>query len=147
MHQLLILLSLVASLNALAAKPALETSGILIATQLTYRSESKTIETSKELIISQSNNGWTALITPKEGVVLLGRMVKRQETILQMEYLLIDTMAEPTVVSTPAIIARFGDESKISVSGPVGGPGDSKEKIEISLLARKTTFRPESESH
>ena len=108
--------------------------GYLVSSRLNYKTEAGTIETSRKIILPATNNSWTPLTTPKNGVMLIGKLVKAEDDIVQMEYIVVDTRKESAVVSTPTIATRLGKQTEASTE-------NAKTKITISLLATKTTFQ------
>ncbi|MCM2323015.1 MAG: hypothetical protein NDJ90_07110 [Oligoflexia bacterium] len=136
MKEMMMILPLLMATMASAATTS--ESGFLVKTKLTYQTPKSLIESVGELILPNTNKGWTPLTYPKEGVVLLGRMVKFDSATIHLEYMLVDTRnAESSVVSTPSIITRLGEEAKVSVD-------TAGDKISISLLAKKTSFQKEA---
>lgn len=134
MRRTIIALALLASTTSLAATKKAEEAGYLIQSNLTYQTSEGVVETAREFILPESNKGWTALTAPKSGVVLLGKLAKADLKTIHMEYMLVDTRNDSSVVSTPAIIARLGEEAKVTVEG-------DKDKVAISLTAKRTKFR------
>lgn len=83
--------------------------------------------------MAEDNKGWTTLTEPKNGVALLGRVVKSDKETLQFEYIVVDTTKNNVVISTPAIIAKLGEKAEITV-------GTETEKVAISLLATPNEY-------
>jgi len=119
---------------------AAETGGLLVKSELTYVSGKREVRKAQESILSDSMKSWTSLTDIKDGVLLLGRMVKTSDQLVEMEFIVVDTLATPNrVVATPSIISPMGQPSKISVES--NNDRGVPEKIEVSLTASRTKFR------
>lgn len=109
--------------------------GFKIETNFDYQNSGKEIKSQSTFILAKDNKIWTSLTEPKNGVALLGRVVKSDKKSLHFEYIVIDTTKNNAVISTPAIIANLGEKAEITV-----GSNSDQEKVAISLLATETEY-------
>lgn len=126
------LLLLICSTNLWAAPKQM---GFKIETALDYQNSGKEIKSQSTFILAKDSKIWTTLTEPKNGVALLGRVVKSDEKSLHFEYIVVDTTKSNVIISTPAINANFGEKAEITV-----GSDADQEKVTISLLATETTY-------
>jgi len=112
-------------------------NGYLIETNLIYKSDTKTVAVSDELILPINSKKWVSLTTSKDGVSVLGKLVKSTPSTIHIEYIVIDSSKKPNnVISTPSIISKLGEKAEIKIEGP--------EAVKISLLAKPTQFESKS---
>ena len=109
--------------------------GFKIDTQFDFQIDQKKVASKSTFILPENNKTWTSLTEPKNGVALLGRVVKSDKDSLHLEYIVVDTTSKNVVISTPAIVARLGEKAEISL-----GSDSSKDKVAISLLAVPTEY-------
>lgn len=117
-----------ANLNAAPKK-----TGYLIKSDFAFTTSGKEIKSQSEFIMSEDNKIWTSLVEPKNGVALLGRIVKTDKDAIHMEYIVVDITRPNVVISTPSIIARLGEKAEMSVNG-------NSEEVKVGLLAKKTEY-------
>jgi type II secretory pathway component GspD/PulD (secretin) len=107
--------------------------GFKVETQFNYSKNGEKIASNSSFILAENNKTWNTLAEPKNGVALLGRIVKSDKATLQLEYIVVDTTKNNAVISTPAIIAKLGEKAEITV-------GTDTETVAISLLATATEY-------
>jgi hypothetical protein len=112
---------------------ATQENGFSIESSLTYKSDNKTVTTSDELILPIDSRHWVSLISPKDGVSVLGKLVTSTPTTVHIEYIVLDNSKKPNnIISTPSIVSKLGEKAEIKIEGP--------ESVKISLLARPIQF-------
>ena len=120
---------------AVAAKPI---DGFSINTQVSYRGlEGKEMVATKNLKLSKDSKEWEPIANLKNGVTLLGRMVKVENDNIGFEYMLIDPNKQNEQIITKANInTLLGIPSQISI-------GDEKTNSEmvLSFTAQKTKIK------
>ena len=131
MKTLLIILSLF--FTSVSVHAATKKTGYLIKSNFTLTASGKQMKSQSEFIMSEDNKTWTSLVEAKNGVALLGRIVKTEKDAIHMEYIIVDTTRPNVVISTPSIIARLGEQAEISVGG-------NTDEVKVSLLAKKTEY-------
>ena len=89
--------------------------GYLIKSEFIHIDHGKETKMEKEFILAKNNKSWTTLVPTKNGLTLLGRMVKSDQKTIEMEYILLDTKRTHSVLSTPSIAALLGEQSQIGL--------------------------------
>jgi hypothetical protein len=107
--------------------------GFKVETHFDYSNNGKKIASKNSFILAEDNKTWNTLAEPKNGVALLGRIVKSDKTTLQLEYIVVDTTKNNAVISTPAIIAKWGKKAELTIEA-------GAETVAISLLATPTEY-------
>ncbi len=132
MKHFIALLFLTCSTNLWAAPKQM---GFRIESAFSYQKSGQMIKSQSDFILAEESKIWTTLIEPKNGVAVLGRVVKADKKSLHIEYLVVDTTKSNAVISTPEIITNFGEKAEITM-----GSDADPVKVVISLLATQTEF-------
>lgn len=118
----------------LSSTTAMAADAYRVKTDLNYTSpQKKEISVSTEVGIAADNTNWL-VISKSETVIVLARATKSNKDTLQMEYLVIDTDQEKSVVSNPSIRTKWGSPAQITI-GDIG----QKPTLSVSVLATKTS--------
>ena len=105
--------------------------GYLLRTELNYQKADKVFHSDLKQIVAPDMKGWLTLAPSKEGVMLLGRVIKTEGQTIQMEYLVVDGSKQPnSVISAPSITTQLGLPAKVSMEDDEIG-----EKISVTLTA------------
>lgn len=119
--------------HALAGKPAEDSAtlekGVILKTSFEYKTNENSVKTEKRVFLADRESKWVNLSHPRDGVVLLGRMLKHDQANLEMEYLIVDTNRTDAVLTTPSITTPIGKKSIINLDRP-------SEKITLSLISK-----------
>ena len=135
----MILLNLIVyAMTSLPLFAATPNKGYKIETEFSYSQNGHTTHSKSEFILAKETKTWTTLTKPKDGVVLLARIVSQKEPSIGLEYIVVDTKQENAVVSTPMILATLGERSEISV-----GMTDTNSEVKIGLKAESTEYLPQ----
>jgi hypothetical protein len=125
--------ALLLGLTAQTSFAAAQAKGFAIKTQFQYSDAKKKIDTQKTFMLDEKSTTWNTMADPKDGIALLGRLVKSEKDALQFEYIVVDTTRDNSIISTPVMITKPGVEAKISL-------GSEKEKVTIALKATPTDY-------
>lgn len=106
-------------------------SGVILKTSFEYKTKKRTVRSEKRVFLADRNSQWLNLTHPREGIVLLGRMLEHDAKKIKMEYLVIDTNKENAVLATPVIETPLGKKSIINLDSP-------REKITLSLISKSS---------
>ena len=104
-------------------------SGLIIEANFKYEAAKKRLTTRRKVFLDRGQHTWFNLTLPKEGVLLLARMITRDETKVSMEYLIIDTDRADAILSTEAINTPLNEPTTITIDR-------SGEKISLSILMK-----------
>ncbi len=105
--------------------------GVILKTNFEYASKERSVKTEKRIFLADRDNKWINLTKPRDGIVLLGRMLQHDQAVLEMEYMIIDTNKDNAVLATPAIKTQIGKRSIINLDRP-------SEKITLSFVSKTT---------
>ncbi|MBI1862416.1 MAG: hypothetical protein HYR96_16000 [Deltaproteobacteria bacterium] len=131
---MLLLFTLCVFMNASPMPISKTENGFLIKTVLSYTSSSGVIESEREFILPKNNTSWNTLVDPKNGVALIGRLVKSDKKSIHIEYMILDTKKANAIISTPSIAALLGESAEI-------GTQTDTEQISIKFLASRTEYK------
>ena len=109
-------------------------NGFLLKTIFEYKANNKITKSESSFILDAKNKTWTTLTPPKDGITLLGRMMDSNAKSIGFEYIVVNTNEKNSVISTPQMIARIGENATLEMNIP------NKEKISISLMASPTEY-------
>lgn len=136
----MLIVMVLSGLSTAASIPNQKTQqGFLIKSELVYTANGEEIKSNREFILPQNNKSWNTLVDPKNGVAVLGRMVKADQKSIHLEYMIVDTKKPNAIISTPSIGALLGENAEISTKGDT-------EQFTIKLLASRTDFTSEKSS-
>lgn len=110
--------------------PTLE-KGVILKTSFEYKTDERSVRTEKRVFLADRDTKWLNLTRPRDGIVLLGRMVGHDATNLEMEFLIINTNKDDAVLATPIIKTPLGQKAMINMDRP-------SEKITLSLISKST---------
>ena len=111
--------------------------GFLIKSELIYTVNGAEMKSHRELILSNKNRSWNTLVNAKDGIALLGKILRSDHKSIQVEYLLVDTNQANAVITTPSIMALLGEKTEISAKSDVL-------EFTVKLLATKTDYFSEN---
>jgi hypothetical protein len=127
MRALLLLCPLVVA--SIAHGKAVDAKGFYLKTAFEYQTADKTTKTETTSMLDSSYKGWTTLVPPKDGVTLLGKLAEGENKTLNVEYMVIDTNRQNTIVSTSSVIAKIGESAKIETADSRG------QRVSVQLVA------------